>query len=127
MLNSLEVRAPFLDYRIIEFAFGKVPSRLKATSSKKKMLPKMLAQKILPAEFNLHRKQGFSIPLATWLQAGQWKDFFREILLGFDGSIFDRRFVVDLIDGQGRGRSNSERLFALVLFELWRKEYRISF
>jgi len=61
------------------------------------------------------------------LQAGQWKDFFREILLGSDGSIFDRRFVADLIDGQARGRSNSERLFALVLFELWRKEYRIAF
>jgi asparagine synthase (glutamine-hydrolysing) len=127
MLNSLEVRAPFLDYRIIEFAFGKVPSRLKATSSKKKILPKMLAQNIFPAEFNLHRKQGFSIPLAAWLQAGQWKDFFRDVLLGSDGSIFHRRFVADLIDGQARGRSNSERLFALVLFELWRKEYRIAF
>jgi len=127
MLNSLEVRAPFLDYRIIEFAFEKVPSFLKATSSIRKILTKRLAKNILPTEFDLHRKQGFSIPLAAWLQAGQWKEFFRDVLLGSDGSIFDRRFVADLIDGQVRGRSNSERLFALVLFELWRKEYRIVF
>lgn len=126
MLNSLEVRAPLLDYRIIEFAFGKVPSRLKAISSKKKILTKMLAQKILPPEFDLHRKQGFSIPLTAWLQAGPWKDFFRDVLLESDGFIFNRRFVADLLDGQTRGRSNSERLFALVLFELWRKEYRIA-
>lgn len=127
MLNSLEVRAPLLDYRIIEFAFGKVPSFLKATSSKKKILTKRLAKNILPPEFDLHRKQGFSIPLAAWLQASQWKYFFRDVLWGSDGSIFHRRFVADLIDGQARGRSNSERLFALVLFELWRKEYRIAF
>lgn len=126
MLNSLEVRAPLLDYRIIEFAFGKVPSRLKATSSKKKILTKMLAQKIVPQEFDLHRKQGFSIPLAAWLQAGPWKDFFCDVLLESNDSIFNRRFVTDLLDGQGRGRSNSERLFALVLFELWRTEYRIA-
>jgi asparagine synthase (glutamine-hydrolysing) len=127
MLNPLEVRAPLLDYRIIEFAFGKVPSRLKATSSKKKILTKMLAQKILPPEFDLHRKQGFSIPLAAWLQAGPWKDFFRDVLLESDGAIFNRPFVADLLGGQARGRSNSERLFALVLFELWRKEYKADF
>ena len=38
MLNSLEIRAPFLDYRVIEFAFGKVPSSLKATLNNKKFL-----------------------------------------------------------------------------------------
>jgi asparagine synthase (glutamine-hydrolysing) len=126
MLNSLEVRAPLLDYRIIEFAFGKVPSHLKATVSSRKVLLKKLCGRILPLEFDQQRKQGFSIPLAHWLQSGPWHDFFQEALLGSDDGLFNRKFVRSLIDGQAKGRGNSERLFSLVLFELWRKEYRVS-
>jgi asparagine synthase (glutamine-hydrolysing) len=122
MLSSLEVRAPFLDYRVIEFAFGKVPSSLKANSTQTKILPKRLLAKMLPPDFDLQRKQGFSIPLANWLQTAEWDTFFREVLLAEDG-YFDRNFVSKLLDGQAKGRSNSERLFALVIFELWRREY----
>ena len=56
MLNSLEVRAPFLDVRILEFAFGKVPSRLKATVRERKILPKKLAARLLPRWLGLSRK-----------------------------------------------------------------------
>lgn len=126
MLNSLEVRAPLLDYRLIEFAFGKVPSRLKATAGSRKILLKRLAARVLPREFDRQRKQGFSIPLAAWLQSGPWKTFFREMLLGSDNTVFDHNVVSKLLAGQAKGRVNSERLFALVLFELWRREYRIS-
>ncbi len=126
MLNSLEVRAPLLDFRLIEFAFAKVPSHLKATSNSRKVLLKKLAARVLPREFDQQRKQGFSIPLASWLQSGPWNAFFRETLLGSDDSLFDRNEVSKLLAGQAKGRVNSERLFALVLFELWRREYRIS-
>jgi len=126
MLNSLEVRAPLLDYRIIEFAFGKVPSDLKATPSSRKVLLKRLAARLLPPQFDQQRKQGFSIPLAAWLQSGPWLRFFRDVLLGSDGRLFDRAAVSELLDGQARGLRNSERLFALLLFELWRQEYRIE-
>jgi asparagine synthase (glutamine-hydrolysing) len=126
MLNSLEVRAPLLDYRVIEFAFGKVPSHLKATVNSRKILLKKLTQRVLPREFDQQRKQGFSIPLASWLQSGPWKALFREVLLDSDNTVFDRKEVSSLLAGQAKGRVNSERLFALVLFELWRREYRIS-
>lgn len=126
MLNSLEVRAPLLDFRLIEFAFAKVPSRLKATASSRKVLLKKLAARILPREFDQQRKQGFSIPLASWLQSEPWKALFRETLLGSDDALFDRKTVTKLLAGQMKGRVNSERLFALVLFELWRREYRVS-
>ena len=125
MLNSLEVRAPLLDYRVIEFAFGKVPSELKATLSGRKLLLKKLASRLLPPAFDTRRKQGFSIPLASWLQKASWQDFFRDALLGAD-SFFDRKLVTELLEGQAKGRSNSERLFALVMFELWRHEYRVA-
>ncbi|MBE0625138.1 MAG: asparagine synthase (glutamine-hydrolyzing) [Burkholderiales bacterium] len=126
MLNSLELRAPLLDHRLIEFAYGKVPSRLKTTAHSRKILLKTLAKRILPPQFDHRRKQGFSIPLASWLRSGPWKAFFRDTLLGSDDSLFDQKTVSELLAGQEKGRANSERLFALVLFELWRREYQIS-
>lgn len=125
MLNSLEIRAPLLDYRIIEFAFGQVPSGLKTTVNERKILLKKFAAKVLPSAFDQHRKQGFSIPLAEWLKAGPWRELFYDVLL--DGQcLFDRKTVMSLLRGQDSGRSNSERLFGLVLFELWRREYRVG-
>jgi asparagine synthase (glutamine-hydrolysing) len=126
MLNSLEVRAPLLDYRLIEFAFGKVPSQLKATATSRKVLLKKLAARLLPPEFDQHRKQGFSIPLASWLQSGPWQSFFREVLLGSGNALFSHKVINKLLGGQARGLANSERLFALVMFELWRREYQVS-
>lgn len=125
MLNSLEVRAPLLDYRIIEFAFGKVPTDLKATRTNKKILLKKLTARLLPPEFDQIRKQGFSIPLAQWLKGGPFRDVFRSVLLDAD-CIFDKEKVKELLDGQDKGRSNSERLFNLVMFEMWRKEYGVT-
>jgi asparagine synthase (glutamine-hydrolysing) len=125
MLNSLEVRAPLLDHRIIELAFARVPRDLKATTQQRKILLKRLAARVLPPQFDRQRKQGFSIPLAAWLRSGPWHRLFHEVLLGADGNLFDRGTVRKLLDGQARGRRNSERLFALLLLELWRQEYRI--
>jgi asparagine synthase (glutamine-hydrolysing) len=127
MLNSLEIRAPFLDYRIIEFAFSRIPTSLKANTSNKKIILKKLAKKLLPNEFDFNRKQGFSIPLSEWLKRGSWINYFEDVLLSDNDTIFDKKLVLQMINGQKNGRSNSERLFALVLFELWRKEYNIKF
>jgi asparagine synthase (glutamine-hydrolysing) len=126
MLSSLEMRAPLLDYRLIEFAFGKVPSRLKATSMEKKIMLKRLAARLLPPEFDQQRKQGFSIPMNEWLKKGPFRDLFWDVLKS-DGCFFDRKTVDSLLVGQDRGRSNGERLFALVQFELWRREYQVNF
>lgn len=122
MLNSLEVRAPLLDFRLIEFAFGRVPSHLKATVSDKKILLKRLASRVLPAQFDRQRKQGFSIPITEWLKHGRFRELFSEVLTD-PGCLFDRRFMWGLLKGQDRGLSNGERLFALVQFELWRRHY----
>ena len=125
MLNSLEVRAPLLDYRLIEFAFGKVPSRLKTTVQDRKILLKRLTARVLPPEFDRQRKQGFSIPLGEWLKGGPFRALFNKVLRDPQCS-FDAATVDSLLRGQDKGRSNGERLFALVLFELWRREYGVS-
>ena len=119
MMNSLEIRAPFLDQNLIEFAFKSVPSHLKVSGGNKKILLKRLASKVLPKEFDLSRKQGFSIPLPQWLANGPFRDLFKDILLAED-CFFDKDEVVKLLKGQDYGYSNSERLFSLVVFELWR-------
>jgi asparagine synthase (glutamine-hydrolysing) len=125
MLNSLELRAPFLDYRLIEFAYGRVPSHLKATAYEKKILLKRLANRLLPKEFDLQRKQGFSIPIGQWLKAGPFRALIHAVLLD-ERCLFDRDTVLALLKGQDQGRNNGERLFALVLFELWRQDYGIT-
>lgn len=126
MLNSLEVRSPMLDFRIIEFAFGKVPSYLKATAASRKILLKKLTARVLPPTFDQRRKQGFSIPLDAWLQSERWQSFFRDVLLDDGQTLFDHRVIQSLLASHAKGRSNGERLFGLVLFELWRREYQVE-
>ncbi|MEO8033452.1 MAG: asparagine synthase (glutamine-hydrolyzing) [Acidobacteriota bacterium] len=125
MLNSLEIRVPFLDYRLVEFAFGRVPDALRATSHERKILPRRLARKLLPPQLDLDRKQGFSIPLAAWL-TGPWGPYFEETLRSADPTLFNQAIIQELLAGQKRGRSNSARLFCLTMFELWRREYKIA-
>lgn len=125
MLNSLEVRSPFLDHRLAEFAFGSVPSNLKATHEKRKILPKMLAKRILPSELELNRKQGFGIPLPSWLMGGEWRDKIEDVLMD-DSTIFCRKTVTRLLNGVSTGKPYSQMLFGIALFELWRNKYNIK-
>jgi asparagine synthase (glutamine-hydrolysing) len=126
MLSSLEMRAPMLDVHVVEFAFREVSSELKTTAASRKVLLKKLAAKLLPPTFDRERKQGFSVPLSAWLQSGPWLAFFKDILLAREQNVFDHGFIARLIAGVQAGRANSERLFGLLMFELWRREYRIS-
>ena len=125
MLNSLELRSPMLGREVIEFA-NSLHSDLKVTESQKKIILKELCKKILPSNFNFNRKQGFSIPLQKWLQKGKWLEYFKSILLDHNSS-FNKKAINRLFELQKRGYSNSERLFSLVLLELWKKKYNIEF
>jgi len=125
MLASLEMRAPWLDYRLIEFAFGRVPDRLKATSRDRKILSRKLGERLLPASLDLRRKQGFSLPLASWFK-GDWGRFMSEVLHEADPNIFSRSAIQSLLDGQRRGLNNTQRIFSLTMFELWRRHYGVT-
>jgi asparagine synthase (glutamine-hydrolysing) len=126
MLNSLEVRAPLLDYRVIEFAFGRVPNHFRVTTKERKILLRKLACRLLPQRLDLSRpKRGFSLPLRDWFK-GDWGGFIEEVLSEADNNIFDLKTIRALIKGQKHGYNNTERLFALTMFELWRKEYKVS-
>jgi asparagine synthase (glutamine-hydrolysing) len=125
MLCALEVRAPFLDPRLIDLAFRRVPDHLRATATERKVLSRRLAQRLLPPALDLTRKQGFSLPLAQWFR-GDWGRFIQEVLTDRQADLFDRRTVRHLIAGQRVGMANTHRLFALLMIELWRREYAIT-
>jgi asparagine synthase (glutamine-hydrolysing) len=125
MLNSLEIRAPFLDHRIIEFAFSRVPNALRSDATRRKILLRHLGSRLLPPALDLQRKQGFALPLQEWIK-GDWGQFMRDVLTDSDGSIFDVKAVDQLWKGQNKGFKNTQRLFSLVMLELWRKAYKVS-
>lgn len=125
MLASLEVRAPFLDQRIIEFAFGSIPANLRTSINERKILLRRLAKRVLPSELDINRKRGFSIPIADWFR-GEWGTYIEGILLSAPSTLLERAVVADLFAGQRRGLNNGQRLFALAMLELWRREYNIA-
>jgi asparagine synthase (glutamine-hydrolysing) len=125
MLASLETRAPFLDPSVIEFAFGKVPDRLKVHGRDRKILLRTLAARLLPSDLDLRRKQGFAVPLSVWF-AGEWGKMMRDVLGSADRAIFKPEAIADLFAKQERHGNQLHRLFALTVFELWRREYRVE-
>ncbi len=125
MLASLETRAPFLDPAVIELAFGKVPDSLKANASERKILLRRLATRLLPPELDLRRKQGFAIPLGDWF-AGEWGPMMRSVLAEADPRIFRREALDRVFDLHARHGNQLQRLYALTVFELWRREYRVT-
>ena len=125
MATALEVRAPWLDHRIIEFAFTQVPDALRVSQSERKILLRRLARRVLPPAFDVVRKQGFSVPLDAWFN-GPWGATLKDVLASADPRLFNRPVVDEILAEQAGGRANSQRLFSLALFELWRREYRIA-
>jgi asparagine synthase (glutamine-hydrolysing) len=123
MLASLEVRAPLLDHRIIELAYGRTPDRLRALHGTRKVLLRRLARRVLPPDVDITRKQGFGIPLHAWFR-GDWGRFFHDVL--GSSKYFDRTVTRRLLRGQQRGLVNAHRIFALTMFELWMREYNVS-
>jgi asparagine synthase (glutamine-hydrolysing) len=125
MLNSLEIRAPFLDYRIIEFAFNKVPSRLKVDGNSRKIILKLLGDKLLPSNFNYTRKQGFSIPIENWLKDKKWLNFIKEILLDVNQTTFSHIYLEKLLK-KPIGQKKGEGILGLVMFEIWRNKNKLK-
>jgi len=67
MAHSLEVRAPFVDYRIVEFA-ARLPGNVKLRRGRLKYILRKLSARYLPPEIVKLRKQGFGFPLGPWMR-----------------------------------------------------------
>ena len=120
---GLRVRTPFLDVRVIEFALGRVPTHLKLKGGTTKYLLKKLAAKYLPPELPLDRKRGFNPPLAGWLRK-EWRDFAAEVLLDGEDEFFERKYVERLLRlNENSSYDQTRRLFALMVFNIWRTKH----
>jgi asparagine synthase (glutamine-hydrolysing) len=122
MLTSLEIRAPFLDHRVIEFAFGRVPDRLKADARDRKRLLRMLGTRCLPAQLDLRRKQGFSVPLDDWFR-GRWSGLIANTLSSAS-TLLDPSALRRFAGGWQQPPFRAELLYPLVFLRLWEDVYR---
>jgi asparagine synthase (glutamine-hydrolysing) len=124
MLSSLEVRAPFLDQRVVEFAYRRVPNRLRVTAQERKILLKRLAKRLLPSDLDIDRKQGFTIPISKWLTPEilqTWQEDCGEQIR----SVLSDAAVARLI--KRRHRVAAEHgLYAAIMLTSWMRQYRIS-
>ena len=126
MAVSLEVRAPFLATDIVEFSFRRVPGSLKADGKQRKILLKALASRLLPKDFDAVRKHGFSLPPGTWRRA-DWQALCRDTIEESDGQVFEKKRVRTIMRRAFDGNSSLHgHLFAIVMFELWRRFYGVT-
>ena len=124
MANSLEVRSPLLDHRVIEFGVA-LPIDLKIRGGVGKYILKRAAEPYVPRE-NLYRpKTGFGVPLATWFRA-ELRPFLEDTILSERAAargIFRPDAVRTMVDAHLSGRADrAHRLWALVMFEMWKRE-----
>ncbi len=124
MAHSLEVRSPFLDHRVIEFAAA-LPLEWKlgpGIRGNSKHILKTAFQDMLPADILKRGKMGFGIPLVSWLR-NEWAAYTREILLSNEvreRGVFDPDAVGRLLDEHIEGRAdNAYKIWNLLCFELW--------
>ncbi len=113
MACSLECRSPWLDYRLVEFALGEVPSALKLTPQRSRHLQRRLFERWFPDRFDHSRKQGFAPPLDDLLRASPaalWRE-----LMGPALPLFAPGKVGALWAAHQHGRRNGNRLFALAM------------
>lgn len=116
---SIRVRAPFLDTKLIDFAFTEVPADMKIRGATTKYLLKKLATRFLPPGFPVNRKSGLNPPLGKWMR-NEWKNKVRDILLDGDGNYFMKSYVEKLLRLQANPLfDQSRRLFAILVFKVW--------
>lgn len=116
MAVGLEMRCPLLDYRLVNFAFKRLPSAWKVSGTDGRRLQKRLGQRLLPPQLDIERKQGFSIPVNEWLRGGdacRLNSLDRKLPGYIDGTEVRR-----LISGHASGRANGSRLFSLLMFDI---------
>lgn len=79
MINSLEVRCPFLDYRLIEYSM-KLPTKYKVSLFGEKTFFREIVSKFLPREIINKKKQGFTPPIGEWMQRKSYENELKSIL-----------------------------------------------
>ncbi|MEO6883715.1 MAG: asparagine synthase (glutamine-hydrolyzing) [Bacteroidia bacterium] len=126
MANSLEVRSPFMDHHIVDFAFS-LPSYYKIDKNSRKKILKETFKKELPEEIIQRPKQGFEVPLLKWFQT-DLKSLITEDLLSekfiLEQGIFDLEEIQKLKEKLFSNNPNDSvaRVWGLIVFQYWYKK-----
>jgi asparagine synthase (glutamine-hydrolysing) len=125
MSTALEIRAPFLDRRLAEYAL-RLPADVRRGLWRTKPLLRRAARGVLPATVTRRPKHGFGVPTGAWLR-GALRDLARDTLsptrLRRQG-IFQPAYVTSMLDQHLRGIANHRKeLWTLLMFQLWAAAY----
>jgi asparagine synthase (glutamine-hydrolysing) len=121
MAASLEARCPFLDHRVVEFAW-RLPTAVKVRGGQGKRLLRRVLHRYLPEELYERPKQGFNVPIGAWL-AGPLRDWARDLLapsrIRRDG-ILDAQAAETCWQQHLSGQSDRAReLWAILMVQAW--------
>ncbi len=122
MMHSLEIRSPFLDYKLVEYVYN-LPLQYKTDGKKGKIILKDILTEIMPKDFVYRRKQGFGAPVNAWLRTEKMKIFVEEKLkegaLIYD--LLKKKEVNNLLKGFYENKDDSKclRIWTLLCLELW--------
>jgi asparagine synthase (glutamine-hydrolysing) len=129
MANSLEVRVPFLDYRLVDYVF-KLPDNYKIDSVSTKKILKDAYKEELPDELFTRKKHGFEVPLKKWINQDLSKTIDRLLDEDFihNQKIFNYEYICYLRD---KAKSNNPEdsisvIWMLVVFQNWYNEYFVN-
>ncbi|HEX8817755.1 MAG TPA: asparagine synthase (glutamine-hydrolyzing) [Terriglobales bacterium] len=124
MANSLELRVPLLDHRLLEFA-ASLPPQYKLNRFTLKYIWKKALSKRVPAEILNRRKAGFPVPYASWLRR-DLKDQVHSILSDrktTQRGYFQPSAVENLMKANRDHGTHSKEIFSLVALELWHRMF----
>jgi asparagine synthase (glutamine-hydrolysing) len=128
MAHSLEVRPPFLDHRIIEFA-ATLPPKLQMNGSLQKVILRHLMKGKLPASILKRKKVGFDIPAHEWLR-GPLRSFMIDVLqtgMSSYAEIFDRAALERCIQRHlSRSQNLGYHLWGLMILFMWMQRWKIN-
>jgi asparagine synthase (glutamine-hydrolysing) len=125
MAASLELRAPFLDTHVVEFA-ARLPSRLKLSLTRTKVLLKRAMRGTVPDEILRRAKKGFGIPVAAWIR-GPLRPLFEELYSESElrrAGLFEPRAARAMLQRHLSGQADLRKpLWTLAMFQLWQRKW----
>lgn len=118
MYNSLEVRVPFLDTDVVEYAFS-LPIEYKITRNSQKRILKHAFADRLPEAILQRNKQGFDMPIGEWFK-NELADEFRNTLNRLDTELLDTHSILNTFEKHQTGNSDHEKfLWSVYVFARW--------
>jgi asparagine synthase (glutamine-hydrolysing) len=125
MAHALEARSPFLDHELMQLA-ASIPAHYKVRGNEKKWILREALRGWLPDELLDRPKQGFSVPLSSWLR-GDLRTWAADVLLDpgtLERGYFEPRAVEALLDRHAAGSDGEDkRIWALLMLELWHRDF----